>query len=88
MKLAAVLYGLLVGFVFFVPTALVAAAASSPSPAPTAAPTPQRVSLGMDIEVTNVDEPDANGRFHCEYLPPAQRVILGLPQRVTYWCAR
>lgn len=79
--------------VALIPTAvlalcIMATAEPSPSPAPSPKPTPQRVALGQNVQITNVDEPDANGSFHCEYLSPAQRTILGVPQRIVWWCAR
>lgn len=71
-------------FFIAIATALIGA---SPSPKPSAA-AQQRVTAGITINVTNIDDPDANGAFHCEYVTPAMRVMLGIPQRIVYWCAR
>jgi hypothetical protein len=74
--------------VFILAATIAASPAPFPSLAPSPKPTPQRVALGQNVQITNVDEPDANGTFHCEYLSPAQRVILGVPVRIVWWCAR
>jgi hypothetical protein len=62
--------------------------AAPTSPLPTASPTPLPVANGLNFRVTNVDEPDANGTFHCDYLTPTMRAELGIPLRIIYWCAR
>lgn len=54
--------------------------------APAPSPTPIPITSGINITVSNMS--DANGSFHCEYVTPAMRVILNLPTRIEWICAR
>lgn len=63
------------------------AIAAAPSPAPSPTVKPLHVPVGVDFGIAT-DEPDASGKFHCDYVTPSMRAFLGLPQRIVWVCGR